>query len=98
MQDRCITSLLTHLFILLQESLCSPSGTECYQNAKSNARQYSTPCQGLYADVIKDKEHKKVEDIKKFNAILKDYEEYKRGSRKDIAYPSKLKSITFKKI
>ena len=49
-----------------------------------------TPCKGLYADVKKDVEIKKVEEMSKFDKLISDYEKYKRGNDKEIFYPEEI--------
>ena len=73
-----------------QESLCTPAGTECYQHVKDAPEKCVTPCKGLYADVKKDVEIKKVEEMSKFDKLISDYEKYKRGNNKEIFYPEEI--------
>ena len=75
-----------------QESVCTPAGTECYKSVKDAAEMCVTPCKGLYADVKKDVEIKKVEEMSKFSKLISDYEEYKRGYNKEIFYPEFISS------
>ena len=55
-----------------------------------------TPCKGLYADVKRDIEVKKVEDSTIFNRVVENYENYKRGYIMDINYPRQLEGKTLK--
>ena len=46
------------------------------------------PCKGMYADVSKQTTDTKiVDDMYKFKGLIQQYEEYKRGYRKEICYP-----------
>ena len=53
-----------------------------------------TPCTGVYADIRKDIEIVEVEDLRKFDELLLNYEDFKRGYAKDINYPRQLKGIS----
>ena len=75
---------------LLQESLCTPAGIECYKNIQLDPTKCLAPCKGLYADVEKGEEIQNVEDLKKFDALIEDYKRYKRGYSKEIHYTNPL--------
>ena len=74
-----------------QENICSPTGTECYKNLRQDFGKCLIPCKGVYADVERDIEVMKVEELRKFDKLVKNYEKYKRGNIKDINYPEQLK-------
>ena len=73
-----------------EETLCNPSGTECYKSVKEDATKCLPPCKGLYADVEKEVLKKKLKDIRKFDKLLENYEAYKRGFVDDIYHPDKI--------
>ena len=54
-----------------------------------------TACEGLYADVSREKEITNVGKDKKFINTLNNYENYKRGFNKDIVFPSIIESMFF---
>ena len=65
---------------------------ECYNNVEISSEQCVLPCKGLYADIsLENSGIRKVEDMKKFDPLIKSYENYKRGFTKDIEYPPALK-------
>ena len=54
--------------------------------------QWLLPCKGLYADIsLENSDVRKVENMRKFDQLVKSYENYKRGYSKDITYPPALK-------
>ena len=67
--------------------MCTPAGTECYQNAPIDPTTCLTPCKGQYADVLKDDNFEKVENMMNFKSTLASYESYKRGVSKAVEYP-----------
>ena len=74
----------------IQESICLIN--ECYNNVEISSEQCVLPCKGLYADIsLENSGITKVEDMKKFDPLIKSYENYKRGFTKDIEYPPALK-------
>jgi hypothetical protein len=76
----------------LQEPLCSPTGTECYQQLHVDSDDCLIPCKGLYADVQKDTSFESLDDIKVLKNTLDSCETYKRGFSEDIKYPKKISS------
>lgn len=87
-----ITNVLLHLFWIqiCQETLCNPAGAECYKSVKEDETECLTPCEGLYADVEKEADKKNLDKIRKFEKLLENYEEYKRGFEDDISYPNEI--------
>ena len=80
------------LNLFYQETLCTPAGNECYKSMSLSPKNCLSPCKGFYADVEKDVDIKNVEDLRKFDKIIENYEHYKRGFEQDIVYPSQLSS------
>ena len=74
-----------------QENICSPNGTECYKNLRQDSGKCLMPCKGVYADVVKDMDIINVRELRKFDKLVKSYENYKRDFVKDINYPEQLK-------
>ena len=48
------------------------------------------PCKGVYADVVRE-DIINVGELRKFDKLVKNYENYKRDFVKDINYPEQLK-------
>ena len=70
--------------------MCSSHGIECYKNIRPDSKTCLTPCKGIYADVQRDIDVMKVENLRKFDKLVENYEHYKRGYIKDIDYPNLL--------
>ena len=66
---------------------------ECYKSVIPNGEKCVAPCEGVYADVEKELNHEKVEEMRKFDQLMANYEEYKRGYEKDINYPKEIISM-----
>ena len=49
------------------------------------------PCKGVYADVVKDMDIINVRELRKFDKLVKNYENYKRDFVDDINYPEQVK-------
>ena len=76
-----------------QETLCSPTGVECYKSVRSSTSKCS-PCRGLYADIATDTSGQgDVNKIKKVDKLIENYEFYKRGFSEDITYPKAITGI-----
>ena len=80
--------LFSVLVIFIQESMCLIN--ECYGDVEKTFEQCLLPCKGLYADISVENSGK-VEEMKKFDHLIKSYENYKRGYTKDITYPPALR-------
>ena len=76
----------------MQEPLCTPTGTECYQHLHVDSDNCLLPCKGLYAKVQKGTNFESLDAIKSLQNTIDSYENYKRGFSKDIKYPKKISS------
>ena len=75
-----------------KETLCSPSGVECYGSIKLDSDKCLIPCEGIHADVhLEHLDISKEENMEQFEKLMGNYEEYKRGYINDISYPTAIK-------
>jgi hypothetical protein len=81
-----------------QESLCDPIGNECYETMKEVPEKCQIPCNGVYADVVKKAKTTNVVELRKFDKLVVSYEQYKRGSKKDIKYSKEIFGKLIRKI
>ena len=86
-------SIVFILTIVQLQSICSPSGNECYNNLPISNHSCITPCHGLYADV----QHEEGvgyagEGTKQFRQALAEYQLYKDGGEVGLKYPVTLTS------
>ena len=62
-----------------KETICTPAGTECYKSINEEKDKCLNPCKGVFADVKKNRNIKKIEEAEDFRNILDSYKEYKNG-------------------
>ena len=70
--------------------MCTPIGRECYDLIKEDDIECVTPCQGIFADVDKDKNTKLTDDNEVMKQVLKEYEIYKNGFNNSWQYEEEI--------
>ena len=60
-----------------------PPGLECYKSLEKSSEKCKIPCKGIYADVSREEDFEKVEEIIKFRTTLESYKKYKSGIRNE---------------
>ena len=76
--------------IIHKKSICTPVGTECYKSIEQKKENCLASCRGVFADVIKKTNVKRIEDMVDFRGILEEYKKYKSGYRKSKAYTQEI--------
>ena len=72
-----------------------PAGTECYESMKIEEynTECQTPCKGVYADVEKNVNLKKVESMSDFEEVFNNYIDYKSGNRNEAEFKKEIAGI-----
>ena len=65
---------------MLQESVCTPIGRQCYETINKKNIECLTPCEGIFADMEMSRISKPIEDIEKMKKVLEEYTNYKYGN------------------
>ena len=78
--------------------MCTPIGRECYDLINEDDIKCVTPCQGIFADVDKDKNTKLTDDNEVMKQVLKKYEIYKNGFNNSWQYEQEIPGTVHKGI
>ena len=75
--------------------MCTPAGIECYESVKEIIGKCLIPCQGIFADVVKDTDFKQMEEIDEFKTVLEEYNNYKTGYARNSKYTEEVGGNSF---
>ena len=59
--------------------MCLPAGIECYKSIKEEEIKCLVPCKGVFADVQRNLNIKKVKEIEDFKLTFDEYKAFKSG-------------------
>ena len=76
--------------------MCTPIGRECYDSVNKDDIKCVTPCQGIFADVDKDKNTKLTDDNEVMKQVLEEYEIYKNGFNNSWQYEQEIPGTVYK--
>ena len=71
---------------ILQETLCTPLGRECYDSITQEDIKCVLPCEGIFADVDKTKTTKAEDDNEVQKKVIDEYQMYKHGFNNSGSY------------